>query len=370
MTASMAKDLGGNARAIPVTLSLSDLPEVAHFVAVQSGKEPVSVGNLLRWFLLDNPARNAEIPLGWGLRSNEGHLVGCILFAPQMFRYRQQNILVLGSSSFFVDKDYRGFGGLLFLKFSQMSKQYPLFANSANADAAALWKARGAVPIANSDHELLGIVNWSGVVEEGVHQKFGSSSLLGSTKLAGALGSTAALLLDPVRKLKLPDAANARLTVLPSAEEVMKLQFPNSSGELTAVRDSAYIHWRYFSGSDSTAEVFAFHCPQIHAPVVITVNRRLRGHRSQIRTLHLLDVYPQISSELFPSLASALVERYQGSIDMIAIRGFDSACQIALQSVGFIRRKFDAPNGWLLDKSGLLPTQNWRFVPADGDWLI
>jgi hypothetical protein len=52
------------------------------------------------------------------------------------------------------------------------------------------------------------------------------------------------------------------------------------------------------------------------------------------------------------------------------LRGLDEARQDAFRRIGFIRRTLDTPNGWLLDKSGLLPTRNWYTVPADGDWLI
>ena len=41
-----------------------------------------------------------------------------------------------------------------------------------------------------------------------------------------------------------------------------------------------------------------------------------------------------------------------------------------LQEAGFRRRNFEAPNGWLLNRSAQFPTSNFHFVPADGDWTI
>jgi hypothetical protein len=70
------------------------------------------------------------------------------------------------------------------------------------------------------------------------------------------------------------------------------------------------------------------------------------------------------------SVAGALLQRYRDVIDAIVLRGLDEARQDAFRRIGFIRRTLDTPNGWLLDKSGLLPTRNWYTVPADGDWLI
>jgi len=68
-----------------VAISESEIVELAQFVASQSGHEPTGVESHLRWFLLDNPARDPAIPLGCGLRSPQGELVGCILQVPQIF---------------------------------------------------------------------------------------------------------------------------------------------------------------------------------------------------------------------------------------------------------------------------------------------
>src|SRR5277367_3499979 len=86
----------------------SDIVELSQFIASQSGREAANVQSHLRWFLLENPARDPEIPLGCGLRSTEGKLVGCILYAPQTFRFQRQTLVLVGSSCFYVDKHYRG----------------------------------------------------------------------------------------------------------------------------------------------------------------------------------------------------------------------------------------------------------------------
>jgi hypothetical protein len=57
-------------------------------------------------------------------------------------------------------------------------------------------------------------------------------------------------------------------------------------------------------------------------------------------------------------------------MDAIVLRGLDESRQDVFRRLGFLRRQFDAPNGWFLDKSGFLPPRNWYLVPADGDWLI
>jgi len=47
-----------------VTISESEIVELAQFIASQSGRESASVERHLRWFLLENPARDPQIPLG------------------------------------------------------------------------------------------------------------------------------------------------------------------------------------------------------------------------------------------------------------------------------------------------------------------
>ena len=347
-----------------VTISEPDIVELADFIAAQSGREPASVESHLRWFLLENPARDARIPLGYGLRSPQGELVGCILCVPQIFRFQQQKLLVVGSSCFYVAEPYRGRGGLIFLRFSELGRKWPLFGNSANADAAKLWKARGAVPIPRSDHELFGVIRWPGMIEEGLIRR----SL--PKPLARMASSPVAPFMGSFKRLKLESGRPEDLVPLASADEVMQLPIHDATPELTADRDLGYIRWRYFSGRDATVAVFAFRNQRVGSDVLVTVNQRPRGHRGQIRTLNVLDIYPVATPEVCASIVSALVPRYRETIDAIVLRGMDAERQDLFRHLGFMRRQLDAPNGWFLDKSGILPTRQWYLVSADGDWLI
>lgn len=364
MTEPVTTKTKGSPPAKLVTISDAEIAEVAQFIGSQSGREPASVESHLRWFLLENPARHPQIPLGCGLRSPQGQLVGCILYVPQTFRFQQQTLLVVGSSCFYVDEPYRGSGGLVFLRFSELGRKFALFGNSANADAAKLWKARGAVPIPHSDHELFGVLSWNGVIEEALYRG-------GAPKaLARITSRPAALFVHPFKRLNLDRGQPGDLFPLTSAEQVMRLPLQGPAAELTANRDLAYIRWRYFSGRDATVAAFAFRNPAHVSDVLVTVNQRRRGHRGQLTTLNLLDIYPAVEPEVCVSIVSALIERYRDSIDAIVLRGFDETRQGVFSRRAFTRRQFDAPNGWFLDKAGLLPTRNWYLVPADGDWLI
>ena len=348
-----------------VAISESDIVPLALFIASQSGREPVSVESHLRWFLLENPARDRQIPLGCGLRAPQGEFVGCILYVPQTFRFQQQTFPVVWSSCFYVDKRYRRNGGLvIFFRFAELGRKWPLFANSTNAAAAKFWQVQRASPIPYSDHELFGVLRWSGMIEEGLSRRRAPKTL---ARMASA---SAALLVRPFKRLKLERGRPEDLVQLASAEQVIKLPIHGPAPELTASRDLRYIHWRYFSGRDETVGVFAFRNQQVDSEVLVTVNQRPRGYRGQIHALHLLDIYPSVTPEVCASIVAALAARYRKNIDAIVLRGLDEAQQNAFRRLGFLRRQFDAPNGWFLDMSGVLPTRNFYMVPADGDWLI
>jgi hypothetical protein len=92
-----------------VPLSEVDLSETAKFIAKQSNKDETEVEARLRWFLLENPARRTNDPLGFGLRSVD-RLAGCILLSPQFFCFQASKLLLMGSSSFYVDEQHRGQG--------------------------------------------------------------------------------------------------------------------------------------------------------------------------------------------------------------------------------------------------------------------
>ena len=348
-----------------VAISESDLVELAKFIASQSEREFASVESHLRWFLLENPARDPQIPLGCGLRLPQGEFVGCILYAPQTFRFQQQTFPVIWSSCFYVDKRYRSNGGLvIFFRFAELGSKWPLCANSANAAAAKFWKVQRAAPIPYSDHEMFGVLRWRGMIEEGLTRRGAP------TTLARITSAPAALFVRPFKRLKLEGARAEDLVPLASAEQVMQLPIHGPAPELTANRDLRYIRWRYFSGRDKTVAVFSFRNRQLESEVLVTVNQRPRGYRRQIRTLNLLDIYPSVTPEVGTSIVAALAERYRKTIDAVVLRGLDEERQNVFRRLGFLRRQFDAPNGWFLDKSGVLPTRNWYLVPADGDWLI
>ena len=344
-------------------ISENDIADVARFIAAQSGRTAETVESHLRWFLLENPVRSPQAPLGLGLWS-AGELIGCILCSPQAFRFENERIILMGSSSFYVDDRHRGHGGRIFLQYCRLGNQWPLFGTSANAEAAGLWKAAGASPIPHSDGELFGVLHWPPVVEEFAHRRNPSRVL---SRLAGSPISQLAGL---VRSLNIDHDAPEALQPLTSAEQVTDLSINDFSSRLTAMRDLPYIRWRYFSRRDATVAVYAFRSRKTDRKILVTVNQRARGYRGQIKTLNVLDVYPEVPPAEWLPIVGALIARYRKIVDAVVLRSQDPERQQAFCEKGFLPRTFDAPNGWFLDKDKVLPTQDWYPVPADGDGLI
>jgi hypothetical protein len=364
MTTPVGTQCEQTKRAELVTMETKDIPEVASFIATQSSRSRESVEAHLRWFLLENPALRAEDPLGFGLRSAD-RLVGCILCSPQLFRFEEQTILFMGSSLFYVDDRHRGYGGRIFLQYCRMGTRHPLFGTSANAEAAALWKAAGARPIPHADGELFGVLRWPPIAEEVAHRRY-------SNRLLSALaGSSVATIAGAFRPLKIDCSSSDKLQPLTSAEQVSNfLQLHLSSAKLTAARDLPYLRWRYFSGRDATVAVFAFRSDQLDHEVFVAVNQRIRGYREQIKTLNVLDVYPEVSRVEWMQIVGALIARYRQMVDAIVLRCQNLEQRKMFCERGFQWRAFNAPNGWVLDRSKFLPTHDWYPVPADGDGLI
>ncbi|HTU41122.1 MAG TPA: GNAT family N-acetyltransferase [Candidatus Aquilonibacter sp.] len=351
------------ARAELIPLGETDLACISGFIATQSGRGKAAVEAHLRWFLLENPARRPEQPLGFGLRSS-GELVGCILCSPQAFQYQGQRVLLIGSTSFYVDERYRGQGGRIFLQYSRLANRWPLFGTSANPDAAAVWKAAGAMPIPYSDGELFGILNWPPIAEEFAHRKTSNRFV---SRLAR---SSSSKFVTQFHALRIGRPASNTLRRLTSALEAGELASCNSSEKLTAVRDEDYLRWRYFSARDSSVAAFAFHSGLCNRDILVTVNQRKRGYRSQINTLNVLDVSPEASADEWLKILGALLAHYSGSVDALVLRNQDLEQRKMLCEVGFHWRAFDAPTGWSLDRTNRLPAPDWYVVPADGDGLI
>lgn len=349
-------------------VSEEQLEEVAQFLTAQTENQHLSPPNpspfakRLHWLLLENPARQPHLPLGWTLRNAEDRIAGVMLCAPQRFCCQQQTYTFLLSSWYHVDRSCRGLGLFLFQRFLQWGQRHVLFVTSANAQAGALWKRFGGCPIPRTDHELVGIVRWSPMVEEMIARKFG----------AGKFARTVSWGAAPLLSLHSPwrTRRGGELTPLASPEDTAPLNRTPPPHQVAALRDLAFIRWRYFSSPDPTVALFSFCGKGGNRDYVVAVNQTQRGRHIPLRALNVLDFSWDIPDHLLPPLSALLVERYREEIDALVFRGLTSDQEQALRQAGFWQQEFEAPTGWYIDQGNLLQQADWHLMPADGDTLI
>ena len=344
----------------------SDIEELARFIGPVSGTDvPLDRAVArLSWILLENPARQPGDPLGWLLRSASGDLVGCMCCAPQKFCLGETSFTLIMANSFYVDDAYRGGGTSIFLKYLQLGRRYPLFVSSANAAVSEMWRKVGAYPLANSGHEVLGIVRWPPLVAESVYRK------TASRRMAQYVATLASVLLRPRRLLA--GTVAGQLTALHSSAEAASICAEHRSDKITNCRDGSFLKWRYFSRADPGARLFAFR-PGGGAeqkPFMVAVRLQNRGYKQQIRALQILDVWGEAEPESYLAIAACLQREYHEQIDVLVFRCLNPAAEALLITHGFKVRPFAAPIAWCMDKFKLLPSNSWYLVPADGDMFL
>jgi hypothetical protein len=343
----------------------SDLEEIARFINRFSESEtPISRAvERLSWILLQNPARKPGDPLGWLLRTSSKEIGGCLCCAPQKFCFAQKTFTLMMANSFYVDDRHRGAGASLFLKFLQLGRCCPLFVSSANPTVAEMWQKLGAYPLANSNHELLGIIRWPPLLRESLFRKTDNN------RIAQFTSALASPFLRPRHDL-LRDSAEAELRPLATPAAASALCAGHRSGKITCFRDVAFLQWRYFSVCDRTTHLFAFRSRNVENQVFVAARLQNRGYKRQIRVLHVLDIWGEPDPETLLSIAACLWREYADRIDLLIFRCLDAIHQQALTTHGFKIRRLAAPIAWCLDKHRLLPANNWYLVPADGDMFL
>ncbi len=314
----------------------------------------------LRWVLADNPSNIAGVPWGWLLRSEDRAVVGAMVCVPMRVRCQDWSAVALMSAKWFVNVAYRGAGLGLFLRYLKLGRSYPLFATTAGAQSSPLWIKFGGYPISESDHELVGALRLGPLLEEAVHRK------LRSRPLARGSGLAATLMPSGLRSAR---RAGAGVTIdrLTSADQAAAFERVGPEDVISAVRDRAYLHWRYFSGPQAdTREVLACTMPSGRRALAVTTVAT-RGYRAQVRTLSVLDLWGNIAPDEHPALAGALARRAAGACDAVVLRSLSAQAHQSLLGSGFVRRAFPQPTTWCIDKAGLAPTRSWYLVPGDAE---
>jgi GNAT superfamily N-acetyltransferase len=336
-----------------------DLPEVAAFAARYARAGEAVAGDLspvdrLRWVLLENPARSSDIPFGWCARDASGtQIVGMMLCVPFRVGVGDFSCTALMASKFYADPRHRGAGVGPLMRFVQEGRRFPLLMTSANAVAGELYRRCGASPIEGMDHTMLGVRRPGPLAEEWFVRRMGSG-------LAARLLSLPAHLI----RRKLGSAKDpGSLELLTSANQVAALPRPRDA--LAVLRDGDYIRWRYF-GRERGKDVYRFQSKGGDDRLVVARLAR-SGHRSQIRVLDVLDIWPPAAPTIARSLVSTLAMRYQGAFDVIWLRSQTAETEQSLREIGFVRHAFPSPLGWCIDPPGRLPTTRWYLMPGEAE---
>lgn len=337
-----------------------DLEALARFYREQTGGVTAERGDPvehLRWFLFANPATAEDIPKGWIVRDGEGRVIGAKCCAPQDFQHGGATYRLAHGGGYYVDSRHRGIGLVLMRRFLSLSDRFAQFAATMNEVSGALYESYGGYSIPRTDAELLGPLRWGPLLEEVVARRTGSGALGRAVAPAGMLrpSSLRGRPRGTLRRVEDP-ASVGDLPVKAPAEH---------AHQLTALRDPAFLRWRYFDGPDATR---AFYLYEGSAGTCwVAVNRRRRGGRGQIRALMVLDLWGSLPPEETPDVARALAERHRDEVDVLVFRGMPEARERALCASGFLRRDLPRAVGVCIDPAGHLPTRDWYLVPADGD---
>jgi hypothetical protein len=342
----------------------AEIPQVAEFLARQvpvgeaTTANPLPPVDRLRWLLLENPARSAEVPFGWRIMSEGGAVVGAAICTPMRIHSRNVELTALMFSKFYVDVSYRGMGLGLLMRFIRLGRRYPLFCTSTNAVAGAMFEKLGALPINGLDHTMLGIACPGPLLEEWIYRR----SHLKSAARIVSIGT--GFLPGRIRRLTRGSSA-AALVPVSRVDELSALATSPANDVTAVIRDRDYLHWRYFAGQRDK-DVYRFTYPD-EPDRLIVVNQTRAGHRGQIRVLNVLDVWPPTSADSAPALCAALSLRYAKQFDTIWLRSQPPAAEDSLRACGFIRRTFPAQLGWYIDSQNRFPTKNWYVMPGESE---
>lgn len=322
--------------------------------------QSASITERMRWLLADNPANADGIPWGWLLRDEHGAVVGAMTCTPMRVACGSWSATALMSAKWFVNEAYRGAGLGIFLRYLKLGKSYPLIATTAGPQSVPLWEKFGGFAISDSDHECVGALRIGPLAEE-VLQRRAKVALL--SRAAGVVAMVIPAGLRAARRA----GKGVQLDRLDSAEKVVAMNLRGPESCISVVRDRAYVHWRHFSGPDAAdREVLACTMPSGHRAMVVTSIAR-RGYRAQTRALSVLDVWGDLAPSELPALAGALAQRSARTCDAVVLRAQGAPAQQALTASGFVRRAFQQPTTWCIDKANLTPTRSWYLVPGDAE---
>jgi hypothetical protein len=317
-----------------------DLHELASFYSTQTGEAAASIRPRLEWHAR-NPSRIKDVALVTYARLTSGAIGGAMLTIPHRLVRDGVQKTALMSSGFYVDQSIRGAGLQIFLKYRALSSRYPLYATTANALSERLWRSAGGAALARTDYEWLHPISWPPVVEEMLVRRAGK--FMAPLARAIALGGH-------LRRERF-SGAKGELERIDSPRDAV---IPQSSADLQPVRDEAFVRWRFFEVPQADPVVYRYRDAASGADAFIAVTRSARGHRSQLRTISVADIWGTMPAAALPGMLDAVGRQHRRDADLIAVRAIPVEFEERIAESGYRRRAFDYPIGWCLDPRGEL----------------
>ncbi|MBM4429711.1 MAG: hypothetical protein FJ026_05085 [Chloroflexi bacterium] len=323
--------------------------------------------DLLRWKLLDNPC-GLGLPLGWLLRSDVGEVVGSFLVVPQRFWVNGRQHIFLAASDSFVAPKARPGGLLLFREFDRLAVRHVLFSTSANQASAGLWQRTGAVPVAGSQSELSYFLRWDRVALYSLRSLTWRGWLRKLTRLSELLRGR---LLVAFRSRNGESSVNISLE--PAGDDLDLLESVWRSVALdqsvTAVRDVAYLRWRYWQAPEPKPELWLIQrFGEISGWLVLRRSRR-KYYRSQLNVVDVIDLVCKLNPQQIVAIFREVVQTCtRSNDDVLVVRGLPDAYKDALIYFGCMPVNLGVPTWWYKDQGGVIPNGvSWHLVSADGD---
>jgi hypothetical protein len=278
--------------------------------------------DILRWRLLENPDRRADIDLGLVVRSEAGNLAGVVLTFQNMFVFGGQRLLGLGMGSFYVDPRARTRGFFMFRRFLKTTGVDFFFATTCNAISAQLWSRLGGKPIPGSYETYSLLLHAGSVAYEYALRGRAHGIWAPAARVVGTLASPFLAHWRRQTEIDLqPEADWKRM-----ADLAVRYRDPKI---LTGERSVEYLRWRYEkSPSAERNEIVRFEDSQGRAGWFVAQLQPDIG-QSKIRNYCILDlIYPPTGLDL-AGLVNAMAAHYADRADLLYLpRTIAEQCQL------------------------------------------
>ncbi len=265
-------------------------------------------GDDLRW-MLKNPDRVDDAPLGDTLRNQDGQIVGMIIAVPRSYRLGDRQLRGLAAGQFYIDSAARMQGFFMLRRFFKMPHADFWFANSCNRQSGALWAKCGAIQVPESDVEYLYPFRFQPLIEELSERKKWPKPVGTLFKSLGPFANLLSSLRIPRNRFNIERTTDLeKLAALADRNRQPELLQPSCALKR--------LKWQYgdppplaAEGTGNSLHIFTGNDGQ-EGWFALTYGRR--GGRGQIRNAALLDVVWPETRFSFVEVLAAIIAVLRG----------------------------------------------------------